>query len=292
MNIEDISSALSTIDSEEDADSNSDDLDMNQLQRALFNSLQALGSSTTTTTTTTTTSPSGEVSQLVYVAVATNGAPQIRLALPVSDEVSVDNLLSSDTLVTSLDNLDSMLHGFRIARSNGNGSSDGYTPQDPLLASITAGRHALVKFNEDSKYYSALIAGHMEDGTYQILYKGVDPWISAIFNWDGPTYPNQSVNGVSTRDIFPVTSTTKDKRLYSDANCWVNMDQDQDGIPDRQMKKDDIVYARWQGDRGNMYYDGKIAYIEDDGMTFAVKYNDGDFENFVSPKHIFLRIGL
>ena len=97
--------------------------------------------------------------------------------------------------------------------------------------------------------------------------------------------------GVSTRDIFPVTSSTKDKRLYSDANCWVNMDQDQDGIPDRQIKKDDIVYARWQGDRGNMYYDGKIAYIEDDGITFAVKYNDGDFENFVSAKHIFLRIG-
>ena len=195
MNIEGLGSALSTMGSEEDAGSNSGELDMHQLQRALFSSLQALGSSTTTTTTTTTTSPSGEVSQLVYVAVATNGAPQIRLALPVSDDVSVDNLLSSDTLVMSLDNLDSMLHGARIARSNGDGSSDGHTPQDPLLASITAGRHALVKFNEDSKYYSALIAGHMEDGTYQILYKGVDPWISAIFNWDGPTYPNQSVNG-------------------------------------------------------------------------------------------------
>ena len=84
---------------------------------------------------------------------------------------------------------------------------------------------------------------HLEDGMYQIIYKGVDPWISAIFNWDGPTYPNQSVMGVSTRDIFPVTPSTKDKRLYSDANCWVNMDQDQDGIPDRQIKKDDIVFT-------------------------------------------------
>ena len=101
MNIEGLGSALSTMGSEEDAGSNSGELDMHQLQRALFSSLQALGSSTTTTTTTTTTSPSGEVSQLVYVAVATNGAPQIRLALPVSDDVSVDNLLSSDTLVMS-----------------------------------------------------------------------------------------------------------------------------------------------------------------------------------------------
>ena len=100
MNIEGLGSALSTMGSEEDAGSNSGELDMHQLQRALFSSLQALGSSTTTTTTTTTTSPSGEVSQLVYVAVATNGAPQIRLALPVSNEVSVDNPISSDTLVT------------------------------------------------------------------------------------------------------------------------------------------------------------------------------------------------
>lgn len=133
VNVENLDSAVSTIDSEEDAASSSGELNMHQLQRALFSSLQALGSSTTTTTTTTSTSPNGEVSQLVYIAVATNGAPQIRLALPVSDnaaEVSVDNLLSSDTLAMSLDNLDSMLHGARIARSDGDGSSDGNTPQE------------------------------------------------------------------------------------------------------------------------------------------------------------------
>ena len=49
MNIEGLGSALSTMGSEEDAGSNSGELDMHQLQRALFSSLQALGSSTTTT---------------------------------------------------------------------------------------------------------------------------------------------------------------------------------------------------------------------------------------------------
>ena len=297
-----LDTALTTTDGNMEGEaSSSEGFDLRSLQTALLNSLQSLGSSsTTTTTTTTTTSTTGDVSQLVYVAVATNGAPQIRLALPIAEdmeEVSTNNLLSSHTLVSSLDGLESMLHGARIVNSLG-GDSDAAdmnnrnNPIDPLMAMITIGRTALVKFNQDDKYYSAIITGRMEDGTYQIAFKGVHPWIKAIFEWDGPGYPTQSIMGVAKTDIFPVTSTTLNKQLYSDANCWVNMDQNLDGIPDREIKKNDVVYGRWQGKRGNMYYDGRIAYAEDDGVSYAIKYNDGDFENFVLPRYIFLRIGL
>jgi hypothetical protein len=290
-----LGTALTTAGSASDEANDNSFFDLQNLQAGLLRSLQSLGSSSTTTTTTTTTTASGEISQLVYVAVATNGAPQIRLALPVAndmEEVTTGNLLSSDTLVSSLDGLESLLHGARIANSFNAADEQDAVDNDPMMAMIGVGRFALVKYNEDNKYYSAVISGRMEDGTYQVTYKGVHPWIKAIFAWDGPGYPTQSVMGVAKFDIYPVTSTTKNKALYSDANCWVNADQDMDAIPDMEIKKNDVVYARWQGDRGNMYFDGRIAYIEDDGVSYAVKYNDGDFENFVLPRHIFVRVGL
>ena len=69
--------------------SNSDELDMNQLQRALFNSLQALGSSTTTTTTTTTTP-----------TVTTTAATTTTTSTVITTTVHVTTSLSSSTAAT------------------------------------------------------------------------------------------------------------------------------------------------------------------------------------------------
>jgi len=57
--------------------------------------------------------------------------------------------------------------------------------------------------------------------------------------------------------------------------------------PQGQAKKayavGDIVQATWKG--GTKYYSGKIVYVHDDG-TYAIQFNDGDYEPKAQPGSI------
>jgi hypothetical protein len=237
----------------------------------------------------------GASPSVVHVAVQAIGSPQIRLALPFpspgSTAISVEEFSNSESIQQALAILQHAIRDLGEDPLTQGKDIDQYNSltDKRLKSGITLGVSCLAKYNEDDKYYYARVTGIMEDGTWQVSYLGVAEWQRTAFGWMGPHAPNEIVLGVPTEDLIPVTRTTK----INNASAWVPVDHDFDAFPDVSLRLGQSVFSRWQGKRGNLYYDGKVAMIEEDsnGKTFyTIHFNDGDIERHVEPRFLFRRL--
>ena len=124
----------------------------------------------------------------------------------------------------------------------------------------------------------------MQDGSFQVEFYGLQNWQFTLFGYPqkrGPHYPSETVLSVGPEDIIPVGPGTLGKNA-----AWVRLDQNDDALPDANLRVGQSVFARWRGKRGDRYYPGVIRSISDDEKTFSVKYNDGDIEDGVESQHI------